>query len=173
MRLILLICLFMTTTAFADKKANNNNNNNNNNVIVVPQHCEKPREVVKWRTVYKDKVVYRDRIIEKPVIKYVTKIKIVEKPVIRYVDKPRVIVKTKTKIKRVVRKIKPPKNALSLFAMSGKDKFEVEDTGTQVKVNREQTYDLGIKYQRDYKRVRGTIGVTQDSDVLIGLGLNW
>jgi hypothetical protein len=165
----------LSTTALADPKPINENNQK-----VIINQCPtcntcQPKTVTKWRTAYKDKIVYRDRIVEKPVIKYVEKIKVVEKPVIKYVDKPRVVVKTKvkTRVKKRRVKIEPPKNGLSLFAMTGEDRLEVTNGAGRTSVKREETYDVGLMYQRDYSRARFSLGLTTDADIMLGLGLNW
>jgi hypothetical protein len=175
---VILLGLFVSAPAFG----NTNNNNNNNNVIVVPQQCPAPK--VKWKTqykdrvvykdriVYKDKIIYKDKIVEKPVVKEV--IRYVEKPVIKYVDKPRIV--TRTKVKRVVRKIEPDKNAVSLFGFSGQETFSVEERGDEVRVNKEDQFGVGLMYQRDFSWSRWSLGITNPWDnvgVMGGFGVTF
>jgi len=126
-------------------------NCNSNNV--------KKEVIIKWKP-RKTKYIYRDR----EVVKWKYK---------KTPSKTRVV----KKVKKVYVKRKQRKHSVSLLGLASKTKLETRSVngGGASEFEAETKYepDMGLMYQYDFDRVRGTVGGTLNGSAFIGVGFNF
>jgi hypothetical protein len=65
------------------------------------------------------------------------------------------------------------KNAISLIGGISQTKLEVSQTASTYNAKNKYEADLGLMYQRDFKRVRGSIAATLNGTALLGIGFTF
>jgi hypothetical protein len=65
------------------------------------------------------------------------------------------------------------KNSVSLMIPFARTKFSASQDGNNFRVENQYQPDLGIMYQRDFNRIRGTAGLSIQGVGLLGVGYNF
>ena len=156
--LTMLICSIGFTQNQDGSHFGNGNNVNNCNPVL---KCNSRPNIV-----YKTKVVQDDKRIRE-LEAQIALLQQEKESLLVHVHTQRTVEKI------VVQKEESRKNAISLIGGLSSTKLEVSQTSNTYNAKNKYEPDLGLMYQRDFKRFRGSIAATLNGTALLGVGLTF